>query len=409
MANSLAEMMLAQTSQSQQNQSAGLAESFQKGAQLAMQKEQNEMAKAQVVQKQQELQNAKLTKWWDAVSAAQMNKDPRARRDFIEKSAPRMRDALGLGKEIPDDFIGTLVASEENLSKAETLNNMFANGEISHQQLVSVYNDPVAFANVQPTPSFAMGAEAMGVADASKTRINADARRAEIQGQNYRQQVDIGATGQKALATKSAASFDAYNNLGGRAGVDKNISKIEEAIAKLKKGPNGEAPEVKLGTLAKNLPFGSDESVLARLDPAAKALVDDVRGSVNMRAALADPNPTEKQISQLLARTIDPRLSNEANIKKLQDSLNAMRQEVGDKEKEFQRQGFIPRGGGSSQATQGQAPAAAGGLRQATELDDPAISGKLKTFIGTDQGRLSSVAAKYGMSPAMLQKLLGGQ
>jgi hypothetical protein len=149
-----------------------------------------------------------------------------------------------------------------------------------------------------------------------------------------RQGTQIAAAPETEYKKKVADVAANYNTQGGAAGVAKNVAKMRGVIDKLKSG------EIELGTLAKNLPFGSTEEALSRIDPKAKAAMDDVRGAINLRASLADPNPTAMQVNSIMSRAFDPRLSNKENIKKLEEAIVELETAAKDREVEFKKFGF---------------------------------------------------------------------
>lgn len=380
----LADMLVGSALQGAQNTGAGLANSVHQGANLALEAEKIQQNAMKLQQDKEQLQSAKYEKFMTALQHG-MKFEGQGRSNYM-KSMKTYRDSLGLTNDFPDEQLSFWTSTPEIMARMNTIIAQVRDGKLSEEQGVAMFQDITTAGDVPPE---VMDEQTTKLAAAGTTQVNANAQAA-------RQKTDIESTGQKALATRSAATFDAYNNQGGRAGLDKNIQKYQEAIATLKSG------KVKFGTFGKKVPWGSDEDVLARLDPAAKALVDDVRGGVNMRAALADPNPTEKQISQLLGRTIDPRLDNAANIKKLEDSIKAMQQEASTKEAEFQKQGFM------STAPAG-AGAQASGARNIHELDDDAKAQQVAAKLQQNPALLPVLAQRYGVTPRQLQRILGIQ
>jgi hypothetical protein len=149
----------------------------------------------------------------------------------------------------------------------------------------------------------------------------------QVQGQNEAGNIEV--------RKKVGDRYTVWETGGGKAASDKSAEAFRDAIKQL------ESNDVVLGTWDKNVPWGGEENVLARLDPKAKALIDQVRGGVNMKERLADPNPTAQQISSTMSRVIDPRLNNEENIKKLKAELKIIEASGKSSVNEFRAHNFI--------------------------------------------------------------------
>lgn len=403
----LSDTMVQSALDTSKNVGSGIADAYHKGAALALQKEQNDMQKQQIKDKQLELENAKLLKWWDAFNASQNNKDPRARKLYLETTAPKMRDALGLGKVIPDDFIKVLIGSEENVQRAETLNNMYLNGEITREQLIGTYNDPVEFNKVPPTPAFAIGGESLGVADAAKTKINAEAQAAALRGQHERQQTEIASTGQQEFAKKTAQAYDKFVNDGGLSGIESRYQKLESVLKELKAGT------LVTGKGITFMPYGASEAVLSRIHPSLKAALDDVQGAVNIKQSLGGQF-TEKEALIQYQRAFDPRLPSKHNITKIENTLKELRSDIDNKVKTFREQGFKveapkvapgapppPPGGGT------QPPAAPEFKTGIPQFDlNPDLGRRMKAALEKTPQEMNKVAAQLGITMQQLQKAL---
>jgi len=397
---SFAEMMYQSGTQSAQNQGSGLADSVTKGAQLALQKEQNDLAAVKLAQDKKALGTAKYEKFVEALDKG-VKYEGAAKTNYYTKILPQYRDALGLTDAFPDQTIDFTTKTPQNIARLQTIiaRTRDPKDPLTEAEAIALINDPVAFADV--TPEFRTEAT-QDLAKAATTKINAKAQMAALEAQNMRQDKEIASAGPKKVAEKTAEIYTAFQAAGGSAAMQTNIKKLEGAIEQLRTG------KVKFGTAGKNLPYGTSDEVLARFDPDAKLLVDDVRGSANMRALLADPNPTAQQIAMIQNRMIDPRLSNAANIKKLSASLNTMKAELAGKESEFRKQGLIPAQPQQPPATRapGQQPPPAPVAPQPTDLDNSSFAAKVAAFVGMDPAKQQAMAQKYNMPlSTFLQKI----
>jgi hypothetical protein len=142
--------------------------------------------------------------------------------------------------------------------------------------------------------------------------------------------------GQVEASKRTADEWTKYELVGGRAAADKAEQSIDAAIKRMKDG------EVKSGGLVeKFVPYGDTTMVLKRANPKLKELIDDVLSTQNIRAMTGDPNPTERQINDIYSRMFDPTASSEVNIAKMRKELQRMKSDRANKERQFQRAGFM--------------------------------------------------------------------
>lgn len=322
----------AQQDLAQPTAAAGAMQGLASGIQLAQQVEQIKSSKAQIEHQKEQLKLAKLDKFMNAVEAGQKYAG-KAQSNYYDKYLPKLRDTLDLGDMFPDDALSFMTASPENIAALQVLKAKVRRGEMSMEQAIAEATDPEKLGN--------------HISQASLNQFYKELDSAHTVDIENRQETnkqvrEIESTMYKAEQKNVADRWDSYKLGGGASGFNKTVSAYEKAIKMLsdkdEKG-NKVEPAVKLGTMAKNLPYGSNENVLARLDPDAKALVDTIRGGINIRAMSGDPNPTEKQINDILSRSIDPRLDNKKNIAKLKAVLSEMRTNNSNLLSEFQRFG----------------------------------------------------------------------
>ena len=312
-----------------------LGESITRGAQLAQQVQNMQVQRQQLEAQKEELTLNKLNKVMDAFQAGANFKDAIAKKQYFKNYIPGMVKALKLediftpelmdfaqSKEVQDKLLGLRLDVQDKIMTGE----LRGGGIINY---VKERTTPEELAMLD-TESL------LEQQKLAKLEQNKATRTETIQlGQKERQQVGLEQAPNVEFKKKVADIAAAYNTQGGRAGVEKNVAKIRGVIEQLKNN------EIKLGTFGKNLPYGSHPDILARLDKKAKAAMDDVMGAVNLRAALADPNPTEKQINQIMSRAWDARLGNEDNIKKLEAMITELETAANDREAEFKKIGVV--------------------------------------------------------------------
>lgn len=389
-----------------QNTGAGAADGLAKGAALALEAEKIQQGKAVLMQKQKEVSAARWTQMVEAIQKGANMSDKKAQAQYQNEVLPRFRDALQLTKEFPTESLRFITASPDNAARLSTIQAQVQAGTISAEEGIALIQDLTRFIDVSPE---VVAEETAKLAENAKTAINAKTQREAVAAANYRNERDIQTTGQKALATKAAASYDTYTAAGGHANHEKQLEATDAAIKALTNGT------VQLGTLDKKIPWGGDEAVLTRTDPAAAELVASLRGAANLKAMVADPNPTEKQINMALSRMIDPRLSNQANINKLKAARASLVNDENDRIRLFKSQGFDVTGSQSRSPVQpesAQSPtpsgSSAGGL-SLQSLDDPRVAQAIKQKLQANPANLPALAAKFGLTPAQLTRLLGGQ
>ena len=319
------------------------------GAEIAEAYEKAKQNRALLEQKKQEIQLAKIDKVGHGFEVGSKIDNPQQQKAYMNGYMPNLVNALGLNDLFhPDSF---KMAQAEPLAITYMKTRTQDDPAYLTNTLLPAAADAGKFAELLASNEYkqfkaeqltqASLQESVGALkkefDKGRTEQNKTARTQLVaDAAGTRQDKDIGATGSKELAKKTAVAYDTYKNGGGQAAAQKSIQAFQEAVTALESG------EVKFGTLAKSLPYGATEQVLSRTDPKAKALMDKVRGAINMRERLADPNPTAIQVDAILSRAIDPRLNNAENVKKLRAELTQMRQADDNRVKEFRRQGLLP-------------------------------------------------------------------
>lgn len=127
---------------------------WQTGAKLAELQQARQQQAAQIKQRQQELETAKVEKMYSYIKEANQYKNAGDRRNYL-KSGIGYRNAMGVSpQQIPDDSIMQL-ASDENMGRMFTLEMMVDNGEITAMEGADLAFNPMKrdkFAQIVPTP-----------------------------------------------------------------------------------------------------------------------------------------------------------------------------------------------------------------------------------------------------------------
>lgn len=380
-----------------------LAGSFAKGAQLAQARQQMDLQRAQLEKEKATVATAKLDKFVEAVQAGKDQKGS-ARSNYYGKILPKYRDALGLTDTFSDESLQFITATPENLARLNTVIAEVRAGRITEAQGIALANDPTQFAGIAPEITEDVYGD---LAEAAKTRINAQAQENALNATNQRQLIDIGSAGQQAIARESGQEFVKFQGAGGSAGMNKAEAAITKAIEDLESG------KVVTGGAAENLPYGGTTQVLSRTNKPLKALMDNVLSTQNIKALSGDPNPTQAQIDAINSRILDPAAPSATNVAKLKAELERLRSERTQKVDLFRQQGFLRDGGQSSGA-----PASGGrssapsqprsGVRDIKELSNPTVSARINSYVGDSIERLSEIANAYGVDPMTLRQRLGG-
>lgn len=330
--------MLVQGAVTSSQQSADLAGASAKGAQLGTQLaqtiEQAQTNRAQIEQRKQELQMQKAVAVTDTLKIAAQSKDPKLKRFLLQNVLPGKIKALGM-----EEFFGpqTLQMAQESeevqkkilglqLDLDEKIRSNQMTGAQAYQYAQSILQDPEQLAQLDTDRLY----EAQAFANSEEGK----SARAALQGQI--------AMGKQVQAQQAAPQVEANKKIqdthtnfivnGGQAGAEKNLSNMEEVLAALQSG------KLKTGGLGTMAAYRT--GTLSALNPDLQAAMDKIQGAVNLRAGLADPNPTERQISQILSRSFNPELPNKQNIDKLKTAIREYKTDLANKKKEWRRLGL---------------------------------------------------------------------
>jgi hypothetical protein len=337
MAGTIAEMLIGSALQGA-GETADLAGSLQKGAALGIQVEQTKQARATLENKKQELEMQKYEKVGGMFDTAAKMPDGPAKKAFMKQYVPKAISALGL-EEAFDPAVKEMLLGDPQVASFLVSQIREGNAPIS---ILGDAEEAARYAtkmNIdQATLADTVKAYPEALADAGKFKTEEanKEKRAYIEAQNA---MDKQVQGQDAAPIveekkKTRELHVTYQAAGGASGTKSRIKKLEEVRDALKSN------KIKFGTIAKNIPYGSSLEVLARTDPDAKAAIDKIRSSINVKLRTGDPNPTQNQIDQIYNQAIDPRLDNNANIAKLEAEIQAEKDAEANALAQFQRAGI---------------------------------------------------------------------
>lgn len=337
---SFAELLTGIASKTAESVGEGINESISRGAQLAQQMQNMQVQRQELEQKKAEAESAKFEKvggWFETYSKMP---EGAAKKAFGRKFIPTGISALGIQDKI-DPNVLEMMTSDPNLSA-------FLVSEIRNGRMdMSALTRPDKVASM-----FAKSGEQFG--DLEKFKAGVSEALPELQEAEKLSILEIG----KSKRVEQGAQFQMGKQVQGQTAapfveqgkkiadtaanfVTKDKSDIANALDMAERSLNKlENKKIKTGGMLKGL-AGKFETVQASTDPELKALMDDVRGLINIREQLGDPNPTEQQINQILNRIINPALPNEANAQKLRDYIKKRKDSLELQQNEFIKRGFM--------------------------------------------------------------------
>jgi hypothetical protein len=327
MADSIANMLVQSVGQSV-DKGPDISGALTKGAQLAQTAQNIQNQRQQMEQQKQEIFMKKIEKvggLYEIYGKA----EGKAQKVGYDVVIPNTVKALGMEDYFPQTTQAILSSSphavpyligEVRKDPAKLQSTLVALQDKSGESLGKLFPEIQKFGALSEIVS-TVGDETKQLVEANKVGIGEE-------GRDYRAKLAADAAlakqkqGQEAApeveqAKKISDLFVAYKASGGQAGTQSRIGKLKEVRQLL------EDNKVQFGTLGKSIPYGANLDVLARIDPKAKAAIDTVRSSINVKMRTGDPNPTENQINQIYNQAIDPRLSNTDNIAMLDKEIAA--------------------------------------------------------------------------------------
>lgn len=332
----IADMLVQSALESSKPQPLDLGGAVTRGAQLGAHIQEVQNQRVMIEQKKQELQMQKAVAVTDTLKIAASSKDKRLKDFLLKKVMPGKIKALGMEEFFPPQTLEMVQTSDSAMEKVlglqldleDRVNKGEMSGAQAYQKARQVLSNPEELALFDGDRLF----EAQKFNVDQSNRMD---RTALVQsGQAQRQQTQIATVGDVELKKDVAKSYNTWVAGGGLSAREKAKNIFESAINRLRNR------DVVLGTVGKNIPWVGNPEKFPLGDEKAKALLDDIRGGISIREKTGDPNPTQTQIDSIMNRIIDPRLSNEENIKKLEMELNAMNADTKNKVNTFKRFGY---------------------------------------------------------------------
>lgn len=397
---SIAELLITGTQKSISEDSPNFAESYKDAATIALQREQMELKRQEIQKQQKDVMETKIGKLTQAIAASK-NVDSKGRRDYLGKFIPKLRDALGLTEQFPDDALQFATSTDQNLARFGALESKVKRGELTKEAAIAIIQDPSKFVQILPlapgelieAPELTSEIDA-ALSKAETVRENAKAMAARQASQQEFQagQADeeFARSGEKVVKQKVAADYIKFTNEGGMSGANAKIKALDQVLADLS-GPN---PKVKLGTITGKIPGLNSPEFQRIANPETKALVDRVRRSINLKQQL-DSSFSDKAMAEVLSRAIDIGLDNKSNIEKIKALRDELKEDVRNSTTLYKRYGHpIPVN---------------------SELAPPAAS--LDNYPTLDLGKYDALSPsaqqllqqKTGMSDTQIRQELGGR
>ncbi len=365
----IADMLVASTLKSSDEAAPDLGKAMNDGAALGLKIQETQQARMKLEQQKKDLHQTKIKELTDDLLKMEKieglgGKALSNYKNFLLNKAK----TYGVDDLFNAGTIDLVSSSPENMARFNVLYDDVVNGRMSQEEGIAILNDQSKFYDVRPDMLKSLR-EAGEKAMEEKGKMARVERQGElgmgkqVQGQRAAPSVELG--------KDRAKRYETWTSGNGEAAYETYDATLANAIEKLKN------KEVEFGTIAKQIPFGSDEAVLARTDQKAKGLIDAIRGGINIRERTGDPNPTAQQIDRILGQIIDPRLSNEENIKKLEAARLSSQKDKESKVREFQAEGFIS---GGSSAKSGKKEAGKDGEKTYTVGGKPLTAAQAKAF-----------------------------
>jgi hypothetical protein len=397
----IAEQLIGSVAQTS-TQVPDMAKAISSGADLAAQAENIQAMRQKIEQAKEQQEFLKIKQIGDWYETASKMPEGGARNAFVNNFVPEAIKGIGMADKVNPTVMKMINAQPDIVSYLKA--KMEAKDPYINMAKIRVaLNDPATMAELMKATELEKfgGEQALRSAFAEYPQTLEAASSKGIENLNKyerallaptsaaeRQATQISSAGKIEAAKDTAKLYANFSAAGGKQNVISNLEKMKGALAQLESG------EVKTGGLS-GVTLKNYETALAVVNPGLKALIDNVRGGVNMRAALADPNPTEMQVSTILSRAIDPALPTEENIKKLRTMIDETEQGVLQRQNEFIKQGFMTQ----KEAYEGSVPQWKKDLANVKAKAKALPADKKKDFI-------QRMATKYNVTSADIEKEL---
>lgn len=330
---SIAEQLIGTVAQGTQQTGSNI----QQGAQLAQGIQQVQQNRQRIEQAKEQLQLQKVGSITSTLELAAKSKDPKTRNFLLKNVVPGKVKALGMDEFFTPESLEFMQSSPEALQKVmglqleleDKVNRGDLTGAEAYKKAQSILQDPEQIALLDTDRLFV--AQKFAAEEEGKGERAEAVAKAQLGRQMQAQQAAPSVTAAREIA-KEYADFTAG---GGRAVVEKNLSRLENAAKKL------EAGKVKTGQVSNVIPGLRSDVAQDVLNPEVAALRDDVRGAIQgtLRQVLG-AQFTEKEGEAIFNRAFNPRLSAEENARRIRQEVEGLRKGVKDKLEQFRSQGF---------------------------------------------------------------------
>lgn len=326
---SLAQAIFQQAAKTADKPGEAIATGVQQGAELALRKEQNEIAQQRIQQQKQNIDLNKARFILGAVNTLDKYAGDPSGMTAVSGVIDKAVAQVGGESLFEPQTLELLKKSATARAKLRTLSSKVESGEMTFAQALETANDPGKLADVQEAPTMFQ--------EAQRQRLEREAsiERARLtqEAQFKRQERRIEATTQEAQRKEAVAPIVALNKdfakqaakfkTGGMLKAQTNFKKIEGAIKKLQ-----EPGELASSKVLANIPFVTDAAI-ENFAPELAAVRDDIRGAIqNTLRETLGAQFTEKEGKLIFDRAFNPRLSDAENIRRATIELNFLKQQV---------------------------------------------------------------------------------
>jgi len=339
----MAEMLVGSVLESSQK-APDISGSLTKGAELASTIQGMQQRREALELQKQEHHMNKVNRVMDAFEKGANFKDKAAQNAYFKNYLPGMIKALKVDDVFGDEIMQFAQGSEEVRNKMLGLRldvqDKINSGELRGGAILDYVKGKLT-----PEELATFDGEALLEQQKYATGEAFKTQRAEtVQfGQAQRQATQIGSAGEVAAAQGAGKEYADYTAAGGKATLEKNLSRLEDAAKKL------ESEEVKTGKLSAAVPGLRSDVAQDILNPDIAAVRDDVRGAIQatLRQTLG-AQFTAQEGEDIFNRAFNPRLSSAENARRIRLEIDGLRKTISNKEAEFKKQGFGVSEGGSA-------------------------------------------------------------
>lgn len=221
------ELIIAQGLENAKPQELDIVGNAQRGAAIALQREQLEQEKVKQEQAMRTLESAKMEKFVGALQAG-AKYEGQARSNYFNKWLPTYRDSLGLTEAFPNESLKFATATPENLARLNTLVAQVRDPEsgLTEAEALAIIQDPSKFADIPPE---VLDEATAKLADAAKTKITAAAQRSQMQQSAQQFREGQRATEERSQRENQIQLTNKLNDLG-IPSLKRDINKLDEIV-----------------------------------------------------------------------------------------------------------------------------------------------------------------------------------